>query len=56
MLRRGPGQQVFHARFSAKTEKDISKTMNHIVEPNKNEVLAVNARQEIDLKFGVAFT
>lgn len=50
------GRRIYRARFSSVTEKDISKAMDNLVEPSKDEALAVDARQEIDLKVGVAFT
>lgn len=51
-----PTQRIFRARFSAVTAKDIQKALNNLVEPNENESLAVEARQELDLKIGVAFS
>ncbi|KAI8089922.1 DNA topoisomerase [Halteromyces radiatus] len=47
---------VLRARFSAITQQDVRRAMNHLVKPNENEAKAVDARQEFDLKVGVAFT
>ncbi|KAL2924046.1 DNA topoisomerase 3-beta [Bienertia sinuspersici] len=55
-LVKGGEARVYRARFSSVTEKDIAKAMENLVQPNKSEALAVDARQEIDLKVGVAFT
>jgi DNA topoisomerase-3 len=49
-------QTIFRARFSAITPKDIEKAMTCLVSPNENESKAVEARQELDLKIGVAFS
>lgn len=55
-MNQGPGQRIFRAKFSAVTPKDIEKAMKNLVEPNENESKAVEARQELDLKIGVAFS
>lgn len=47
---------VYRARFSSVTEKDVLNALANLVRPNRDEAMAVDARQEIDLKVGVAFT
>ncbi|KAL4458501.1 hypothetical protein ABPG75_013366 [Micractinium tetrahymenae] len=56
MNRAGAEQQVFRARFSAISAPEIRQAMAGLGAPNRAEALAVDARQELDLKVGVAFT
>jgi DNA topoisomerase-3 len=51
-----PNIQVKRARFSALTETDLFRACNTLVPPNVLDSAAVDARQEIDLRSGAAFT
>mmetsp|Transcript_3626 Transcript_3626/g.11267 ORF Transcript_3626/g.11267 Transcript_3626/m.11267 type:complete len:852 (+) Transcript_3626:59-2614(+) len=49
-------QCVFRARFSAVTIPDLRRALATLGSPNENEARSVDARQELDLKLGVAMT
>lgn len=48
--------RVYRAYFSAINPSDIIKAYNNLGKPDKNQALSVEARQELDLKVGVAFS
>ena len=48
--------RVYRAYFSAINPSDIKKAYQALGKPDQNQALAVDARQELDLKIGVAFS
>ena len=50
-------QQIFRAKFSSLTKKDLKEAFDKLSDyADKNVSLSVDARQVIDLKIGVSFT
>ena len=49
-------RKIYRAKFSAVTRSDIVKAFGSLGAPDKMQADAVAARQELDLKVGVAFT
>ncbi|KAJ9463502.1 DNA topoisomerase 3-beta [Diplonema papillatum] len=48
--------RIWRAKFSAITKTELVHAMNNLIKPDENQSKAVDARQELDLKVGVAFT
>eukprot|EP00754_Rhynchopus_humris_P018160 Rhum_TRINITY_DN14594_c17_g1::Rhum_TRINITY_DN14594_c17_g1_i1::g.101513::m.101513/K03165/TOP3; DNA topoisomerase III len=47
---------IFRAHFSSITAAALGDSFRNLIRPNVNLSMAVDARQELDLKIGVAFT
>ena len=48
--------RIWRAKFSAITKTELVHAMNNLIKPDENQSHAVDARQELDLKVGIAFS
>ena len=55
-LRRNRNMRILRARFSALIPREILNSVQQLTPPNEHQAKAVEARQEIDLRLGSAFT
>merc|ERR1719153_1423233 len=51
-----PYDNVYRAKFSALTAHELVNAYNNLDRPDKYAAMSVDARQELDLKIGVAFS
>lgn len=49
-------ENIYRAQFSALTDQEMKRALNNLVRPNKFLSMAVDARQELDLKIGFSFS
>jgi DNA topoisomerase III len=55
-LRENPRIEVYRAKFSTVMQQEIRRALNSLGKLNENWVEAVQARMELDLRVGAAFT
>ena len=51
-----PRLEIRRARFSALVHSDVTRAVHNLQAPREADALAVDARQEIDLRIGASFT
>ena len=49
-------ERIFRAKFSSLSASDLHRAMANLSVPSENEAHSVDARAEIDLRLGIAFS